>query len=166
MPSRTDASSPLAVSLGVISDEVSQDYGRVVAFAREQKLDGIELRSTGGKAFKDLSAAEIDEIARRTEEAGLRIPSVATPVFKCSVDDPAEIKQHIDLFKRSVDHARRLGAGIVRVFAFLRKDEPTRPDELCRAAENSSRWSRPSRAPASGSAWKTRRPRWSAPAPR
>lgn len=121
--------------ISVISDEVSQDYERVILFAREHNLAGIELRSVGGKAFKDLSNDDIISIAARTKEAGLEIPAVATPVFKCRLDDSAEIARHMDLFKRSVEVAYTLGAGIVRVFAFLRQEEPTRRDTLIRAAD-------------------------------
>jgi sugar phosphate isomerase/epimerase len=121
--------------LAVISDEVSQDFDQVIRFAREYELDGIELRSVGGKAFKDLTLGDVASIATAAREAGLAVPSVATPVFKCALDDDSEIARHIDLFRRSVDYARTLGAGIVRVFAFLRQDEPTRKDVLLAAAD-------------------------------
>ena len=74
--------------LSILTDEVSQDLGAVIRFAQEFRLDGIELRSLYGKAFRDLSPAEIREVRQRCDDAGLRISGVATPVFKCHLDAP------------------------------------------------------------------------------
>lgn len=121
--------------LAVITDEVSQDLDTVLAFARDFQLDGIELRSLYGKAFKDLTRDECREIGRRTREAGFAIPSCATPVFKCDLNSTADIDDHLDLFRRSVDIALELGSSIVRVFNFLRRAHPSTDDDLARAAE-------------------------------
>ncbi|MEO8352817.1 MAG: sugar phosphate isomerase/epimerase family protein [Chthoniobacteraceae bacterium] len=121
--------------LAVITDEVSQDLDTVLAFAQEFQLDGIELRSLLGKAFKDLTRTECVEIGRRAGEAGLAIPSCATPVFKCDLESPVEIEQHVELFRRSVDIALDLECTIIRVFNFLRRSHPSTNEDLIRAAE-------------------------------
>jgi sugar phosphate isomerase/epimerase len=104
----------------VISDEVSQDLPDIVRFAQEFKLPGIELRSMFGRAFKDLTPADIAEVKRTAQGEGWRIFGCASPVFKCELDDTAAIRAHVDQFKRSLAVAHELGAGIVRVFTFLR----------------------------------------------
>src|SRR6266853_3382396 len=96
-------------SLSILTDEVSQDLGEVIRFAQEFRLEGIELRSLKGKAFKDLSLEEVREVRRRCDEAGLRVSGVATPVFKCQLDEPAEVAEHLEIFKRSVEAAQALG---------------------------------------------------------
>lgn len=122
--------------IGIISDEVSQDLEDVIRFAKEFSLDGIELRSVEGKAFKDLTEADVGAVGRRLSDSGLAVAGVATPVFKCELEDSAEIGRHRDLFKRSLEHARRLNCKIVRVFAFLRKGPSTSRDHLKQAAEH------------------------------
>ena len=122
--------------LAILSDEVSQDLDAVLSFAREFALDGIELRSLAGKAFKDLSPAEIAEIALRCRDAGIAVAGCATPVFKCDLDAPADIAAHVDLFRRSLDAAHALGCDLVRVFTFLRRSHPATSDDLARAASH------------------------------
>jgi sugar phosphate isomerase/epimerase len=125
--------------LAILTDEVSQDLAQVIRFAVEEKLDGIEVRSLFGKAFRDLSAAEFATIASRAKDAGLAIAGAASPVFKCNIDSPAEIAEHVELFKRSVDAAHILGTDIVRVFTFLRRSHPATSDDIARAASHFSK---------------------------
>ncbi len=108
-------------SFTLISDEVSQDLPDIVRFVKEWKLPGIELRSMFGRAFKDLTPADIAEIKRTAQGEGWKIFGCSSPVFKCDIDDRAAIAAHVDQFKRSLAVAHELGAGLVRVFTFLRR---------------------------------------------
>src|SRR5215218_4109008 len=110
--------------LSILTDEVSQELEDVIRFARDFSLDGIELRSLFGKAFRDLSPPQIQEIASRCRDAGLKVNGCATPVFKCDLDDGAAIDEHVELFRRSLELARVLGSELVRVFTFIRRSHP------------------------------------------
>jgi sugar phosphate isomerase/epimerase len=110
---------PAAVT--VISDEISQDLPDIVRVVREFGLPGIELRSLAGRAFKDLTAADLAEVKRVAAGEGWKIFGCASPVFKCEIDDAAAVRAHVEEFKRSLGVARELGAGLVRIFTFLRK---------------------------------------------
>lgn len=122
--------------LAIITDEVSQDLDTVIRFAQEFKLDGIEVRSLFGRAFKDLTESDLSDIATAASDAGFAIAGAASPVFKCNLDSDKEIAEHIELFKRSVEAAQVLGTDIVRVFAFLRRSHPATSDDLKRAASH------------------------------
>lgn len=122
--------------LAILTDEVSQDLDTVIRFAKELQLDGIEVRSLFGRAFKDLTERDLSDIAKAASDAGLAIAGAASPVFKCNLDSDSEIADHIDLFKRSVEAAQVLGTDIVRVFAFLRRSHPATSDDLKRAASH------------------------------
>ena len=122
--------------LAILTDEVSQELDDVLRFAAEFKLDGIEVRSLFGRAFKDLTFDDLTLIAKMSRDAGLAIAGAASPVFKCNLDAPDEIAAHIELFKHSVEAAHVLGTDIVRVFAFLRRSHPTTSDDLKRAASH------------------------------
>jgi sugar phosphate isomerase/epimerase len=124
------------MKLSILTDEVSQELSDVLRFAKDLQIEGIELRSLNGKAFKDLSPAEIREVRQRCDDAGLKISGAATPVFKCDLDQPAQIAEHVELFKRSVDAALTLGCEAVRVFTFLRRSHPATSDDLKRAASH------------------------------
>jgi sugar phosphate isomerase/epimerase len=122
--------------LAILTDEVSQDLDTVIRFAKEFQLDGIEVRSLFGRAFKDLTKSDLTDIAKGAKDAGLAIAGAASPVFKCNLDSDSEIADHIELFKRGVEAAQILGTDIVRVFAFLRRSEPATSDDLKRAASH------------------------------
>lgn len=104
-----------------ISDEVSQDLPELVRFVREFGLPGIEVRSMFGRAFKDLTPADVAEIRRVARGEGWRIFGCASPVFKCDLDDDGAVAGGIEQFRRSVDIARELDCDLVRVFTFLRR---------------------------------------------
>jgi len=122
--------------LAIITDEVSQDLDTVIRFAREEQLDGIEVRSLFGRAFKDLTRDDLKLIAAAARDAGLAIAGAASPVFKCDLDSATDIAAHVELFKRSVEAAQLLGTDLVRVFAFLRRTHPATSDDLARAASH------------------------------
>lgn len=122
--------------LAVITDEVSQDLERVIAFARDFQLGGVEVRSLFGRAFKDLTKADIRKIKTRFEETGLKVVGCAAPVFKCDIDRGTEIREHLDIFKRTIDIALEWNCDLIRVFTFLRKENPSATDNIRRAADH------------------------------
>lgn len=123
-------------SITVISDEVSQELPVVTAFLREFKLPGLELRSFNGRAFKDLTPADVAEIGAASRAEGWRVVGCATPVFKCDLDDAAAITAHREIFKRSLDVARELNSDLLRVFTFLRTPNPAESARQRRVVEH------------------------------
>lgn len=109
-------------STTIISDELSQDLDVVTAVVRDLGLPGIELRSLFGRAFKDLTATDVAQVAARARQEGWRIFGCATPVFKCGLNDRAAIAEHQEHFRRALDVAHRLECDLVRVFTFLRDE--------------------------------------------
>jgi sugar phosphate isomerase/epimerase len=111
----------LTFKLSVISDEVSQDLRDLIAFAREFSLDGLEIRTLFNKKPHELVelASSIRSSLRRE---GLEVSAVASPVFKSNIDDEAEYRQHLNIFKRCVELAKTLDTDIIRVFTFWKRD--------------------------------------------
>jgi sugar phosphate isomerase/epimerase len=108
----------------VITDEISQNPAVVAKFVRDFDLGGIELRSMFGKAFKDLTRADVAEVRAIAAGEGWKIHGCAPPVFKCELDDSASVLEHVEIFRRSLETALELQCGLVRVFTFLRRPEP------------------------------------------
>jgi sugar phosphate isomerase/epimerase len=119
----------------VISDEVSQDLPVLIRFVKEFNLPGLELRSMFGRAFKDLTAADIAELKRVARGEGWKIFGCSSPVFKCDLDDAAAVRAHLDEFKRSLGVAQELDCDLVRVFTFLRRSPAENAALLPRVAE-------------------------------
>jgi sugar phosphate isomerase/epimerase len=120
----------------VISDEVSQDLAVVRAFVREFNLPGIELRSLNGRAFKDLTREDIAAVAATARAEGWKVFGCSTPVFKCAVEDDAAIREHREIFQRSLEVAHTLQCDLLRVFTFLRQPNTLEPQRLARIREH------------------------------
>jgi len=114
-------------SFTIISDEVSQDMPVVARFVKNFGFDGFELRSMAGRSFKDLTKLDVAEVSALVKSEGWKIYGCASPVFKCELDDAAGTKEHIEIFKRSIETAKALDCKLIRVFTFLR--QPVAPDD-------------------------------------
>ena len=113
--------------LGVISDEVSQDFQTVVDVAQEFNLASIEIRSVWDKPPQDLTAEDIDKMKQILAPTDIKIIGVASPFYKCDIDNPEERKEHLGIFQRCVKLAQSFDAKIIRSFAFW---ETGRTEEL------------------------------------
>lgn len=72
----------MAITLSVITDEVSPDLGTGLRFAASAGLGTVDVRSVGGVNFLSLERAEQTEIARQIRHAGFRVGCFATPLLK------------------------------------------------------------------------------------
>ena len=104
--------------LGVINDEVSQDFATVVNFVKEFNLHSIEIRSVWDKLPNELTDADIDEIKRLLDGTDIEIIGVASPFFKCDIDNATERKEHLDILKGCIRTAKAFDTNLIRTFVF------------------------------------------------
>jgi sugar phosphate isomerase/epimerase len=104
--------------LAVISDEVSQDFQTVVNVAAEYKLNGVEIRSVWDKPPQNLTDEDMAKMKGILDEAGVEVAGIASPFFKCEIDNEQERGEHLDILKRCIKMAHFFGTNIVRGFAF------------------------------------------------
>ncbi|MBU7004339.1 MAG: TIM barrel protein, partial [Theionarchaea archaeon] len=109
-------------TLGVISDEISQDLEVIVNTAHDYRLDSIELRSIWDIKVQDLQDKDLERLNQELAAADLKVISIASPFLKCEIDDEKEYGEHIDIFRRSIEIAKALGTDLVRGFTFWRRD--------------------------------------------
>ena len=104
--------------LGVIGDEVSQDFATVVNFVKEFNLHSIEIRSVWDKLPHELTEADINEMKRLLDGTDIEIIGVASPFFKCDMDNTAERKEHLDILKGCIRTAKAFDTSLIRTFVF------------------------------------------------
>ena len=104
--------------LGVIGDEVSQDFATVVNFVKEYNLDSIEVRSVWDKQPHQLTDTDIDNMKRLLDGTGIEIIGVASPFFKCDMDNTQERQQHLDILKGCIRTAKAFNTNLIRTFVF------------------------------------------------
>jgi len=114
------------MKLAVFTDEVSQDLETAVRFAVQFSLDGVELRSVWDKSVHALSDDEIARVKGMLAEHNLSVAAIASPVFKCELDDADAQRQHVEYLRRSIRAAKQLDTKIIRIFTFWKRG-PSEP---------------------------------------
>ena len=104
--------------LGVMTDEISQDFAHAVEVCQEYQLQTVEIRSVWDKPPHQLSDDEVKEIARVLAPTGMTVSNIASPFYKCDLDDAAAREEHLQILARCIEIGRRLGTNIVRGFTF------------------------------------------------
>jgi sugar phosphate isomerase/epimerase len=151
---RASMDSPFKV--GVISDEITQDFGHACEVAsKEFGMHYIELRELWGKNLFNLESQQLAEAKSIIDKNNLQVIDLASPLFK--VDFPGAPKskfsptgdayaasftfaQQQDVLKQSADLAKMFNCERVRCFDFWRLEDPKpyRADmnkELLKAAD-------------------------------
>ena len=104
--------------IGVIGDEISQDFQTVVNVAQELNLDSIEIRSVWDKPPQDLTEDDINEMKRILDGTGIQIVGIASPFFKCDIDNAEERGEHLGILKRCIEVAKAFDINLIRTFVF------------------------------------------------
>jgi sugar phosphate isomerase/epimerase len=127
--------------LAFITDEFTQDFELSCRTAQELGYQGVEVRMVWDKNIVDLSDAQVADLRRLADTHGLRIFSIASPVFKCTHPEGGPIDHRFEqdafqaahsfedqdrVLRRAIQVALALGAPIIRVFSFWRTVEPQR----------------------------------------
>ncbi len=109
------------MKLALFTDEVSQDLEKALRLAVRHGCEGVEIRSVWDTPVPKLSAEQVKEIKALLDSYGLKCAAIASPVFKCELDDPAAQAEHLEFLRRCIGIGQELGTNIIRVFAFWRR---------------------------------------------
>lgn len=126
--------------VAIITDEFTQDFERVCRTAVDMGIPALELRTVWDKNLVDMNDEEVRQVDHLAKEFGLKVVSIASPVFKCTLPDGGEIDHRFEqdafhsahtfedqprILDRALELANLFEAPIVRVFSFWRTVEPT-----------------------------------------
>ena len=118
--------------LGVITDEISEDFDHALAVCAELGIREIELRSAWSTNIAAMDDAMVDRLAAAIEAASVSVCSIASPFLKCHIGNGEETTGRMHaaaetsraeqwaILDRSLDLADRLNAPLVRTFSFWR----------------------------------------------
>ena len=131
------------LKLGVINDEIAQDFDHALAVARELGLQFVELRQMWNKNLMDLKEDEVKEARRLLTKYGIKVSDIASPFMK--VDAPGfttkegqrdtfnarfGYKEQPDVLERAMELAKVLDTDKIRVFSFWRIEKPAQVFDL------------------------------------
>ncbi len=99
------------------ADEASPSLNGQIAAMKRNQLSGIEIRNIDGRSVSDIPLDQAKEIKRRLDDEGLTVWSVGSPIGKIDIERD-DFSKHLDRFRHTLDVARALDAGNIRLFSF------------------------------------------------
>ena len=104
-----------------LTDRLPGNARQMAAWAKENRLSGLEIGNIGGKPLHEFAnPRDTAELKAAVAAANLTVPSLATSVFLCPLENEA-YGQQLQQLDRCLELARSLGAPLVVVRAFLRR---------------------------------------------
>ncbi len=128
----------LPFKLGIITDEVTQDFARALAFLSSYSLHYCELRELWNKNLMNLSQEQLDRAKALIAKHRLKVSDLGSPLYKYNLPEmPAQPNEKRDTFQanftdqdtedllhRSFEMARFFGTDKVRIFSYWRVEDP------------------------------------------
>jgi L-ribulose-5-phosphate 3-epimerase len=123
-------------ALGVITDEVTQDLEQALVWAKGFGLQWVELRFAWNKYVTEFGSDDVKRAQDLLEKYRLKVSVVDTAYFKTPLPgtqsklatgtDP--LQSNFDaqkgILERAMQRAKDFGTDKIRIFAFLRVDDP------------------------------------------
>jgi sugar phosphate isomerase/epimerase len=123
--------------IGVITDEISQNFDHALEVSRELGLTGVELRTLWDKNIVDLSFEGVERARKAIERSGLEVIGIASPFLKCDIWPRPDIargdrfmapertyQEHKIVLARSLELVGIFKTRLVRTFSFWRVSDP------------------------------------------
>jgi sugar phosphate isomerase/epimerase len=102
----------------VITDEIDQDFETACALARKHSLDGVEIRSVYERGPFEFTGDDTRRMKKILSNMGLKVCAISSPFFKCAMDEPAELREHLNGLRRCIAVADALDTDLIRGFTF------------------------------------------------
>jgi len=123
--------------LGVITDEVTQDFEKALLWAKGFGLEWVELRIVWNKYVVDFTSDDVKRAKDLLAKHGMKISVVDSPYFKTLLPgteskfadpkgDPlqSDFSKQQAVLEHAIARAKDFGTDKVRVFSFLRVADP------------------------------------------
>ena len=147
------ASRAMGWKLGIITDEITEDFEQALDFISSYDLGYCELRGMWRKNIMNMSQPELDRAKALVEKHHLKVTDIGSPIFKYNLPQMPARKEKRDTFRadfteqdsdkllhQSFKLARLFGTNKVRIFSYWRVAEPEKAyphvrDRLAKAAK-------------------------------
>ncbi len=119
------------MKLCAFADEACPQISGQIAALKRNGYDYLEIRGVNEKNILHTSCAEIKEVKKQLDDAGISVWSMGSPIGKIGLYDNFE--EHIDHFKHIMELADILGTKRIRMFSFF----PAKGQDRASAMEQS-----------------------------
>jgi len=98
------------------SDEVDRNIDEQFRVLNNLGIKYFEPRFIGGKNISELTLQEASELKAKMDKYGIKVSSIGSPLGKIKVS--ADFGEHLEILRRVVEIAKKLGTKYIRVFSF------------------------------------------------
>jgi sugar phosphate isomerase/epimerase len=123
----------------VITDEISQNFTHALDVMLEYGVRDAELRGLWGTNVMDLSPEQLRDAKQALDERGMRVCSIASPIYKCHLQPEGDgavggplhlateqpLSHQLGLVERAIGLCRYFNTNLIRVFSFWKQGEVT-----------------------------------------
>ncbi len=120
----------MKIQLSAFADEAASAYATQLKVLQEERIPYIELRGLDGKNVSELSEEEAKRYAVQTQEAGIKVWAIGSPLGKIGIDD--DFDEHLEKAEHVFRLAGIFGTEKVRVFSFYTKRPEADREEVMR----------------------------------
>jgi len=123
--------------LGVITDEITQDFEKALVWVKGFGLSLVELRIVWNKYVTEFTPDEVKRTKDLLAKYAMKVSVVDSPYFKTVLPgtksrfdsgkpDPlvSDFSQQEAILQKAIARAKEFGTDKVRIFSFLRVDDP------------------------------------------
>ena len=103
-------------SLCAFADEAGASVSEQIAALCDHGISYLELRGVDARNVTELSAAEMRELKKRLDDAGISVWSIGSPIGKITLSESWDA--HLALFQHTLSLANICGAKNMRIFSF------------------------------------------------
>jgi sugar phosphate isomerase/epimerase len=123
------------IALGIVSDEVSTDFGEAVRHGIEWGISIFEIRVLGTGRIPSVDGRELREVKSLAKNNALTISALSPGIFKFPLSESSKLEDELsNTLPRTLELALEFGASLVIVFGFQREQNES-PENGLRAAE-------------------------------
>ncbi len=125
--------------ISIVSDEISQDLDVVAKFGEENDIETFEIRTVGGKRVPDIDGAVWNDLLRRVKDTKWKVLCVSPGTFKGDYRAKRLIRKQLeDVFPRTIEKAKEIGAEFIITFGFMAESKVSPPDYVLSAFRESA----------------------------
>jgi len=134
---RAQAANVKQFKLGVITDEITQDFEKALAWVKGYGLEWVELRNVWGKYITEFTPDEVKRAKDLLAKYNLRVSVLDSAYFKTTLPGTTskfadgkgdfaanEHEKQDALLERAFGRAKDFGTDKVRIFSFWRVEDP------------------------------------------
>ncbi|MCX6132549.1 MAG: sugar phosphate isomerase/epimerase [Ignavibacteriales bacterium] len=123
------------IALGIVSDEVSPDFGEAAHHAAEWGISIFEIRVLKTGRIPAVDQSELREIKTLVKNNGLAVTALSPGIFKLPLSQTAGLEKELSTtLPKTLDLAREFGTSMIIVFGFQREQNES-ADNFFRATE-------------------------------